>query len=198
MKIHTLAIVALLPLLIGCQALSALISVTGGSVACASSKSGETFLPDGSKKYINISFDINEGNRTVPFKEVVMCEYQGAICGGGTWFHIWYGDRTLQNKIIELQNGDTLSFDEHAQCLKMDDFLNKCKKSACVPADEFGILVLYSEENTKLRKSLIEKGEIVESKHVAFPDRNFLKFSQLGKTGIKVENLHVTLSDTNL
>jgi len=197
MKIKHIAIFLIFPLIVSCQAISTGMAVNAGSKACGESKSKQKFPKDGSKKYIDISFGIKDSNRTIPFKKNITCEYQGSLCTSGNWRQIWYGNRKLKNTVVELSNNNKLSFNEHTQCVRLGGYAQKCASNNCKLADEFGILVLFSEKYTQIRKSQIDSGKLKkrEGKYFIFPEREFMSFSRLKDVGVTIESLKINLSN---
>lgn len=200
MKSKFILSILLIPLLVGCQAFSASMAVISGTSACNSTEGDQLFPDEGSRKYIHISFDINDSNQAVSFSETATCEYQGSMCGGGAWFQVWYGDQTLPEVELSLENGNRLSFREHSQCIGIDKFAKACANGACKPEDYFGILVLYSDEYTELRKMKLINSELTdrENENFFFPERQFLPFSALHEADIHVRNLTVAVTNDSL
>ena len=95
-----LLLIATVPFMTSCQVMTASTSVISNSIACGTTESEQLFPQLGSKRFINIDFSIKETNKTIPFKHVAECEYQGSICGGGAWFDIWYGNRSKKEVSI--------------------------------------------------------------------------------------------------
>jgi len=194
--LKSLCILLCVGFLAGCQALTASTAVLGGSIACSSNEKDQSFPEQGTTRTVGASFSAEVDGVTHHFSESSVCEYQGALCGGGTWFEVWYGDQSLPSIDIPVAAGDTAIYDNHMQCVHMNDFVTACKQGDCDPKDFFGLLIEFSKENTEIRRAKIDSGELKSREgDYIFPGREYVPYNQLSEHGIFIENLEVQLSE---
>ena len=197
MKLKLIIIFLTFPLIASCQALSAITYPYADNEACEESKAQQIFPKTGSKKHINISFSIKDDNHTIPFEKNVTCEYHGSSCHMGKLYYKWWGNRKLKSVETTLSTNNKLSFNEHVQCTHLGEYLKKCNSKNCQLANEFGILVLFSDKNTQIRKSQIKSGVLKKRAGQIFilADRDFMPYTRLGEVGIKIENLKININN---
>jgi hypothetical protein len=168
-----------------------------GEAACSSSWSNESFPVKGAKKSIHATFRLANDGKVQRFDETAECEYHGAFCGGGEWFQVWYGDKSRQADVILLSNGDKLSFNAHDQCTLINEYRKDCSEGQCVPADKFGVLILFSKKRIEMRKRQIRSGQLVKGPDEFYvsPDRDFVSFSKLKEIENGVDEVGVDITD---
>ena len=185
-------ILLLVPILVSCQVLTATTSVITGSVACSVSEKKQSFPPEGAIKKIDLSLSISDKTNDVSFSETAICEYQGSMCGGGSWFEVWYGDQSISHN-IPLSLGDELVFRPHSFCIALDEYSKQCKLGNCDPVETFRLKLMFSES----RKASTVVGDLDWTKG-KFKDNALVKASDLPSYGYDVKHFSIEVTDENL
>jgi len=135
-RLKTAAAVALILTLTGCQSTLTALSVISGGAACSRTERQQQFPEEGAEAQIEVQISIMGRDGPVQLNETANCEYQGSMCGGGSWFQVWYGDQT-QFHSVALPYDSTLEFRPHSFCIMIDQFRKACEKGNCLPEDHF-------------------------------------------------------------
>jgi hypothetical protein len=148
-----LLIFILIPILTSCQVIGTGVQVIGGSIGCSVNNNPAAKIEQGSIRNISIDLSLSDGENQIILNETAVCEYQGSMCAGGTWFQVWYGDQSIFHK-FKLADGNTLKFGPHNFCTNIDFYEKKCISGNCNPSEHFTLSLSFSEELTEKRKDL--------------------------------------------
>lgn len=135
-RLINLAVFCLIPTLVGCQATQTTLSVISGNAACSRTEQQHVFPDDGAVAEIQFKLDIMGSEGPIEFNGIATCGYQGSMCGGGSWFQVWYGNQELHYS-LSLPYDSTLEFRPHSFCIMIDEFRKACETGNCVPEEHF-------------------------------------------------------------
>jgi hypothetical protein len=189
---RNILILLLAPVLISCQALTATTSVIAGSSACNSTEKEQSFPPEGAIKKIDLSLTISDKTTEVSFSETAVCEYQGSMCGGGSWFQVWYGDQSISHN-ISLPLGDELIFQPHSFCITIDEYSKQCQSGNCDPAETFKLLMMFSE--ARKSSTIVDGLDWTKGKS---QDRALVKASDFPTYGYEVKLFSIEVANESL
>lgn len=185
-------ITILASILVSCQALTATTSTITGSAACDSSEEEQTFPADDAVAKIDLSFVITDKSKEISFSDVAVCEYQGSMCGGGSWFEVWYGDQSASHT-IPLAEGDELIFRPHSFCIRLGEYRKNCSSGNCDPTEHFKLLLMFSEQR---KANTVVEGHDWVNGHLQ--DRALVKASDIPSYGYVVKHFNIQVADEGL
>lgn len=111
-------VIACAAVLAGCQAIQATSAAVASSNACTRSGKSAQFPAEGERRAFDVRFRLSSVLGEHLHEDRVTCRYEGSMCGGGTWFHVWREDR-LDGFEQAFPGGDMVSYHYHSFCANL-------------------------------------------------------------------------------
>lgn len=160
--------------------------ILGASIGCEINDNPTEHLVPGTLRHFQINVTLNDHGTQHVIEETVACEYQGAMCAGGTWFQVWYGEKVIRQKIV-LSDNNQLSLTPNNICTDIHFFEEACAEGPCNASEHFRLRMHFNEETQELRKNMPPRWEDGE-----FTDFENVNGETLRKLGYEVQKFTIT------
>ena len=158
----------LLLLLASCQVIGTTAHILGASIGCEVNDNPTEHLVPGTLRHFQVSVALNDHGTKHAIEETVACEYQGAMCAGGTWFQVWYGDKDIRQHIV-LSDNNQLSLTPNNICTDIHFFEKACAEGTCDASEHFRLKLHFNKDIQQQRQNMPlrwEDGEFVHFENV--------------------------------